>query len=121
MPLLRYRSGDRGRWAACRCGFPTPAIVVYGPLVAEAIAELEGANGSLELVVDHANHVDRLTLRVGAEPGRRLGTEAIAEKLFALYPEIKDDLRSQASELIIEEVENLRLGPKALRVRDLRR
>ncbi len=135
MPLLRYRTGDGGRWALCGCGSPVPAIVIegrlddtvvvaatnlYAPLVAEAVAELEGANGVLELLVDHVEHVDRLTLRVGVESGHGLETDVVAKSLFALYPDLEADFRAQAFELKVEAVENLHLGPKALRVRDLR-
>jgi len=136
MPLLRYRTGDRVRKAGCRCGIASPAIHVFGrlgdgivvaatnvhgPLIAEEVAGLEQSTGSLELLVDHVEGVDRMTLRVGTKAGTHLDPEAVERKLFSLYPALADDARAAAFQLSIEPVENMRLSPKPLRVRDLRR
>jgi len=135
IPLLRYRTGDRCRWATCKCGWRTPAIQflerlgdrlevaaanLFAPRIAEAVGELQGVTGSLEVIVDHVQHVDRLTLRIGVETPHALQTETVVDRLFALYPFLRENQRVSCFELNIELVENMRLSPKALRVRDLR-
>jgi phenylacetate-CoA ligase len=135
MPLLRYRTGDRVRWQPCRCGWVAPSIHVFGrfgdsivvaatnlhgPLIAEDIAAIDGTTGSVEIVVDHVDGVDRLTLRVGVQPGAAVERETVAQQLFAIYPALADDRRAEAFELTVELLEGFRLSPKPLRVRDLR-
>lgn len=135
MPLLRYRTGDRCRLVNCSCGWKTPAIYVRGrigdnlvvaatnidgPTVAEAVGGLEGVTGSLEMIVDHVEGIDRLTMRVGIEPQQSVDVGAVADRLFQAYPALRNDRQACAFELAIELVENLRLAPKSLRIRDLR-
>ena len=136
MPLLRYRSGDRGRWARCSCGSPVPAIVVEGriddtvvlaatnvrlPLVADEIARKPWSNGHLDVTIDHVDHVDRLTLRVGVEQGvAPPAADAVERVLLGLFPDLVGDRQARALELVIHAKEGLDLGDKSLRVRDLR-
>jgi len=135
MPLLRYRTGDRCRWVNCRCGWLAPAIRVAGRIgddvviaatnlhgvrIAESLSELDGVTGSVEVVVDHIDGVDQLSLRVGVEPEHRLRPDAVVQRLFAAYPALREDHRASAFEMSVELAENLRLAPKSLRVRDLR-
>jgi phenylacetate-CoA ligase len=135
MPLLRYRTGDRCRWVNCSCGWRAPAIRVAGRMgddvvvaatnlhgvrIAESLSELGGLTGSAEVIVDHVNGVDRLTLRVGVELECNVQADDVVKQLFAAYPALRDDHRASAFELSVELVESMRLSPKSLRVRDLR-
>jgi phenylacetate-CoA ligase len=135
MPLLRYRTGDRVSKKTCRCGWAAPAIHVHGrmgdelvvadsnlhgALVAQALAELEGMTGSVELIVDHVEHVDRLRVRAGIRAGQGPGSQAVMQKLFALYPDLEELWRARGYQLELELVDDLVFSPKPLRVRDLR-
>ena len=114
MPLVRYRSGDRARWAGCPCGLPLHSMQILGRLddmlvagdmnlhgqaIADQVAGLPGATGRVELALDKVALTDRLRLRV---EGHGLEAPAIQRALAEAYPELPDRLRHG---LLILEIE----------------
>jgi phenylacetate-CoA ligase len=136
MPLLRYRSGDLGSCVECGCGLPLRSFAIegrigdmfvagdlnlYGRRIAEALQQVAGATGVVEIVLDKADHVDRLTLRVERRAGQEVHPIPVREAVLAIYPELRTSLEVGALEMSIEPVERLDLGAKAYRVIDHRR
>jgi phenylacetate-CoA ligase len=136
MPLVRYRTRDLCRSAVCRCGWSVPAFRVlsrlndsvvvsgnniHGRVLADALREIESKATGLEIIVEHAGGVDRLTLRVGVAPDSLLQAEDVQRELFKIYPLMGGELRSGAYELAIDLQKTSALPSKFLRVRDLRR
>jgi phenylacetate-CoA ligase len=135
MPLIRYRTRDRVRRVVCRCGWNAPAFQViarvndstvvaanniHGPLVADAIAEVEPQLTGLEIVAEHVEGVDKLTMRVNVLPDSTLQVDDVRRQFFKIFPVMDHELRVGAYELMIELVRSHELPPKFLRVRDLR-
>jgi phenylacetate-CoA ligase len=78
-PVIRYVIGDRGRFAACGCGRPDPAILIEGPLapsvrvnghlvLAQELVDLALETGEVldaqVAVVETSGGSDRVELRV---------------------------------------------------------
>jgi phenylacetate-CoA ligase len=132
MPLVRYRSGDRARWADCPCWLPVRSIQLlgrtddmivagdmnlYGHVIADRIARMPAATGRIELVLDKVELTDRLRLRVeGADPN----PEQIRRALYDAYPEMPMNI--QNGNLILEIETGVDLGDqiKALHITDRR-
>lgn len=135
MPLLRYRTGDRCCWSSCPCGWQSACFHIYGRFsdgvliaainiraqrLAATIQEIEGATGTLEMIADHVDGVDRLTLRIGREPGSRLAAEDVKRKVLESRQILEAPYRVGAFEWKVELVDNEPLPHKFVRVRDLR-
>src|SRR5205807_775340 len=93
MPLVRYRSGDYGRWAKCPCGLPFRAVQLagrtddmfvagdmnlYGNVIANAVASVPGASGKVAIALDKVDLTDRLVLHV---EGKGIKPEAVQQAL----------------------------------------
>ncbi|MBI3298259.1 MAG: AMP-binding protein [Elusimicrobia bacterium] len=109
MPVIRYRTGDRGRWLGrpCPCGDPSPLFELLGRCddrvnvggahldlgdVSRAVAAVRGLSLFYQAVVDSPGGRDRLTLRV--ERGRGPApAEALAERLRAALMRSAFELR----------------------------
>jgi phenylacetate-CoA ligase len=132
MPLIRYRSGDRARWADCSCGLPVGTMQLlgrvddmlvagdmnlFGQVIADRITEVPGATGRVELALDKVELTDRL--RVWVE-GDGLDPEAIRRALYDAYPELPANI--QIGNLILEIETGVDLGDqiKALKIVDRR-
>ncbi len=135
MPLIRYRTRDRCRRVACRCGWDAPAFQVvsrmndsvvicanniHGPVIADGLSEIEPRLTGLEISADHVKGIDRLTLRIEVPPESSLREQEVQEKLFRVYPVLGDEYRVDAYELSIDIQRSPALPAKFLRVRDLR-
>jgi len=132
MPLLRYRSGDRGRWSKCPCGLPFRAIQLagrsddmvvvgdmnlYGNVIADVVGHIAGASGRIEIRVDKAELTDRMLLRVG---GSDLREEDVRRALFAAYPECATNVKNGNLVLAVETGADLGSQIKALKIVDTR-
>jgi phenylacetate-CoA ligase len=132
MPLIRYRSGDRGRWAECPCALPFLAVTIggrtddmlvagdmniYGQLLQESLSELKGASGKIHIEVDKADLTDRMTLQV---EGEGVSEDNVKEVLFHAYPELESSLTNGNLILKIEPNHPLADQRKALVIKDLR-
>jgi phenylacetate-CoA ligase len=132
MPLLRYRSGDLGRWANTQGWLPLSAVLLtgraddllmtggahlYGHVMVEAIARIPGASGRVEVRLDRVELTDRLVVRV---EGKSIEAEDVRQALFAEYPQMA--ARIASSMLILEIETDVKLGNqlKGLRVLDTR-
>jgi phenylacetate-CoA ligase len=135
MPLLRYRSGDLGAWAGCRCGLPLRAFTIegrvgdmfvagdlnlYGRRIAEALRQVPGASGRVEIVIDKVGDTDRVTLRVERVGGAEVREADVRAAILGIYPEMRASLDARVLEVRIEPVEQLNAGAKAYRVNDRR-
>lgn len=132
MPLLRYRSGDRGRWSKCPCGLPFQAIQIegrtddmfvvgdmnmYAGVIATAVERVAGATGRILLQLDRVETTDRLILRV---EGREINDHDVRRVLFAAYPEFPTNISNGNIHLEIQA--NVALGSqiKAFKIVDRR-
>lgn len=132
MPLVRYRSGDRGRWADCPCSLPFSAVQLagrtddmfvagdmnlYGNVIADAVAKVAGTSGRVVLRLDKAELTDRLTVRV---EGRGVNADDVRNALFTAYPELR--VNTANGNLILEIETDVDLGRqiKALKIVDSR-
>lgn len=133
MPLVRYRSGDRGRWADCPCPLPFNAVQLagrtddmfvagdmnlFGHVIADAVAKVAGTSGRIVLRLDKAELTDRLTVRV---EGRGVSADDVRNPLFAAYPELR--VNTANGNLILEIETDVDLGRqiKALKIEDTRK
>ncbi len=131
MPLLRYRSGDLGRWGHCDC-WPFPSIMLlgraddmfvagdmnfYGHVIAEAISRMEGATGRIAIHIDKVDLLDHVEIHV---EGCELTSEMVRNSLFLAYPEMKSSLNSRYMKLSIHIVSQLSDQIKSLRIVDSR-
>ena len=133
MPLVRYRSGDHGRWADCRCRLPFNAVQLagrtddmfvagdmnlYGNVIADAVAKVAGTSGRVVLRLDKVELTDRLTVRV---EGRGVNADDVRNALFAAYPELR--VNTANGNLILEIETDVDLGRqiKALKIVDGRK
>jgi phenylacetate-CoA ligase len=132
MPLLRYRSGDRGRWADCSCWLPFRAfrfigriddmvvagdMNLYGNVMAEAIADILGTSGRIEIRTDKEGLADRLLLRV---EGTGVSEQEVREVLFETYPVMRTNIANDILVLEIEVNADLRGQIKAVKILDRR-
>jgi phenylacetate-coenzyme A ligase PaaK-like adenylate-forming protein len=86
MPVIRYRTGDRGRWVAgaCPCGLAARRFELLGRCddrlnvggahldvgdVGRAVSQVRGLSLFYQTVADHSNGADRLTVRVERDGG----------------------------------------------------
>ncbi len=132
MPLVRYRSGDRARWADCPCWLPFRSIRLlgriddmlvagdmnlYGQVIAERIAQVPGATGRVELVLDKVGLTDRLRVRV---EGGDVNANVVRQALYDAYPELPTNV--QNGNLFLEVETGVDLGDqiKALKIVDQR-
>ena len=114
MPLIRYRSGDLGSWAACGCGNPLTAIRLHGraddmliagdmglyaAAIAAAAGQADGTDGRIQIQLSHVDLIDRMALRVA---GHDVDADAVRVALYALYPEMRDRVNSGSLLLEIE-------------------
>lgn len=132
MPLLRYRSGDRGRWSKCPCGLPFRAIQLagrsddmmvvgdmnlYGNVIADAVGKVVGASGRIEIRVDKLELTDRMVLRVEGGGARE---EDVRQALFSAYSELPTNVANGNLLLAVETDVNLGNQIKALKIVDTR-
>jgi phenylacetate-CoA ligase len=135
MPLVRYRSGDLGAWVDCGCGLPLRAFTIEGRIgdvfvagdlnlsgrrIAEALRQVPGTSGRVDIVVDRVDFVDRVTLRVERAPGTEIREADVRAALLGIYPEMQASLDARMLAVRIEPVERLDAGAKAYRVIDRR-
>ena len=132
MPLLRYRSGDRGRWSKCPCGLPFQAIQIEGRtddmfvvgdmnlfanVVATAVERITGATGRITIELDRVDTTDRLVVHV---EGKDVNEDAVRRALFAVYPEFPANISNGNALLEIQVNVALRSQIKAFKVVDRR-
>ena len=112
MPVIRYRTGDLGRWleGRCPCGHPAPRFVLLGRCddrinvggahvdagdVGRAIASVRGLSLAYQIVVS-ADGGERLTVKVERKVGGP-SPDALAKKLskalLAESEELGDSVR----------------------------
>lgn len=106
MPFLRYRSGDRGRWADCGCRLPFSAVNLLGRtddmiiagdmnlssrVIADAAAGVAGTTGRIAIELDKDNLTDKMVLSV---EGTDVKVEEVKQALFSVYPEIKANMEN---------------------------
>lgn len=133
MPLVRYRSGDRGRWADCPCRLPFNAVQLagrtddmfvagdmnlYGNVIADAASKVAGTSGRIALRLDKVELTDRLTVDV---EGRGVSADDVRNALFAAYPELRANAANGNLILEIETDVDLRRQIKALKIVDRRK
>lgn len=113
MPVIRYRTGDRGRWVGrpCPCGHPSPLFELLGRLddrvnvggahldvgdVGRAVASVRGLSLFYQIIVDLKDGRDRLSVRV--ERSRRGAPNAELEvRLAAALLRSSEELRDSVS------------------------
>lgn len=132
MPLVRYRMGDRARWSECHCYLPFGSILLggrtddmvvagdmnlYGQVIADAIGTVPGATGRVRLEFDKAELTDRL--RVNVE-GHDANAGEVRGKVFAAYPELRENTRNGNLILEIETGADLSGQIKAVKIVDRR-
>ncbi|MBI5596378.1 MAG: hypothetical protein HY928_09855 [Elusimicrobia bacterium] len=123
MPVIRYRTGDRGRWvgAPCPCGHPSPLFELLGRVddrvnvggahldagdAARAVASVAGLSPFFQLRIDAAGGKDTLLLRAERRSGARAGLEErLAAALLGHSEELRDAvargwLRAPAVEIL---------------------
>ncbi len=131
MPLLRYRSGDKARWAECGCWLPLRAVTIkgrtddmivagdmnlYGRVIADAISTVAGTTGRVALVVEKAGLADKLTVKVEGTPPQEL----LANMLLKAYPQLAVNTENGSLYLLIEVVSDLGQQIKDVKIIDLR-
>jgi len=134
MPLLRYRSGDLARWnreaghwlpfGSITLGGRLDDLIVvndlnlYGHILADAAGSAPGATGRMAILVDKADLVDRLTLRI---EGSGVRAEDVLQRLLAAYPELRQRIQNRGLVLEIEPDAQLGDQVKAVHLHDARR
>ncbi len=131
MPLLRYRSGDRARWAKCSCWLPLRSIKIkgrtddmivagdmnlYGRVIADAISTVSATTGRVLITVAKEGLNDKLSLTVEGTPEK----ESVQEALLTAYPELTINIRNGNMLLYIETTIDLGSQIKDVRIIDLR-
>lgn len=118
MPMLRFRTGDRGRWIKreCACGRNTPlfellgrvddvvrvgSVSVYPDTVADVLAQVAGASQLFQVVAEHDGARDRLTIRT-EYAGQSHGTHE--------YDSVRQDIYENLLTANLELAEALREG-----------
>ncbi|MDE2291264.1 MAG: phenylacetate--CoA ligase family protein, partial [Elusimicrobia bacterium] len=121
MPVVRYRTGDRGRWVpgACPCGHPTPRFELLGRVddrvnvggahldagdVGKAVAAVPGLGPVYQVVVERGERVtvraERARGPAAADLGGRLGAELLRRSLELRDSVARGWLRAPAVELV---------------------
>ncbi|HWR45160.1 phenylacetate--CoA ligase family protein [Sporomusa sp.] len=131
MPLVRYRSGDRARWAECGCWLPLRAVSIkgrtddmivagdmnlYGRVIADAIGKVSGTTGRVALLVEKAGLADKLTVKAEGTPDKEL----VKEALIAAYPQLAVNSENGSLCMAVEVVSELGSQIKNLKIMDLR-
>lgn len=131
MPLLRYRSGDRARWAECGCGLPlaTAKIIgrtdemmvvgdmnLYGWVIIKAISKVPGATGRIAIKLLKRGLTDQMVLRVEGD----VGTEDVRRALQEAYPELETNIANGNLILGIETGVDLGGQIKSIKILDER-
>lgn len=131
MPLIRYRSGDKARWAECNCWLPLKAINlqgrtddmivagdmnIYGRVIAEAVGKFPGTTGRVLLTVVKEGFTDKITITVEGHAAE----EEIQEALLSSYPELGENMKNGNLNLAIDIVNSLASQIKNVKVLDLR-
>lgn len=132
MPLIRYLSGDRARWADCPCWLPFRSIQLlgriddmivagdmnlFGRVIASQIAQIPEATGRVKLVLDKVELRDRLRVQV---EGPGVISEAIRQVLYDAYPELPANIQIGNIILEIETGVDLEDQIKGLKIVDQR-
>lgn len=132
MPLVRYRMGDRAGWSGCHCYLPFGSILLggrtddmvvagdmnlYGQVIADALATVADATGRVRLEFDKADLTDRLRVQI---EGERVSADEVRSKMFAAYPELRENTRNGNLILEIETGANLDGQIKAVKIVDRR-
>jgi phenylacetate-coenzyme A ligase PaaK-like adenylate-forming protein len=116
-PVIRYRIGDRGAWAACRCGSADTALRLLaredslvkfaGTLVSpqELVAVARAVPGVRAAQIALLAGPERLEVRVVADPG--VTEEAIRDRLLASQIDLRFGLRGNEGALGVRFVERL--------------
>lgn len=131
MPLIRYRSGDKARWANCGCWLPLTAMNlrgrtddmlvagdmnIYGRVIAEAVGTIPETTGRVLITAVKDGLTDKLIITVEGHAG----VEEIKEALLRAYPELGVNLKNGNLHLGIELVNSLDSQIKNVKVLDLR-
>jgi phenylacetate-CoA ligase len=131
MPLIRYRSGDRARWAKCSCWLPLRSIKIkgrtddmivagdmnlYGRVIADAVSTVSPTTGRVSLTVAKEGLNDKLTITVEGTPEKEL----VQEALLTAYPELTVNIRNGNLLLFIETTADLGSQIKDVKIIDLR-
>lgn len=131
MPLLRYRSGDRARWAECCCGLPLTAAKItgrlddmmvvgdmnlYGRVMVEAISKAPGATGRIAIKLLKNGLTDQMVLRVEGDAAM----EDVRRALREAYPEMETNIANGNLILEVETGANLGAQLKSLKILDER-
>jgi phenylacetate-coenzyme A ligase PaaK-like adenylate-forming protein len=99
MPILRYRTGDRGRWVRtpCACGRRTPlfellgrvddvvrvgSVSVYPDSIADVLAQVPGASQLFQIVAANDGTKDSLTIRTEYAGHNGTALEAVREGIY---------------------------------------
>lgn len=127
IPLLRYRSGDRGQWAECNCWLPLRAVAIkgrtddmvvagdmnlYGRVMAAAVGEVAGATGRIALILEKEGLRDRLTVQVEGNAQ----SKDVQQALLRAYPELAVNTANGNLALRIETGVTLSAQIKAVKV-----
>lgn len=132
MPLVRYRSGDKGAWAECSCWLPLQAVKIkgrtddmivagdmnlFGRVIAEAVGTVHGATGRIVVTVAKEDGLgDVLTVKAEGAPDKEL----VKKALWAAYPELAVNTKNGNLSLLIETVMELGSQIKDVKIIDLR-
>ncbi|MDF2633655.1 MAG: Phenylacetate--CoA ligase [Pelosinus sp.] len=131
MPLIRYRSGDKGCWAKCTCWLPLRAVKIkgrtddmivagdmnlYGRVISDAVSSVSGATGRVLLTVDKESLRDKLMIKVEG----KANPELVQKALLAVYPELALNTQNGNLSLNIETAIDLGSQIKDIRIIDLR-
>jgi phenylacetate-CoA ligase len=131
MPLIRYRSGDRARWAKCSCWLPLRSIKIkgrtddmivagdmnlYGRVIADAVSAVTATTGRVLLTVAKEGLNDKLTITVEGIPEKEL----VQEALLTAYPELTVNIKNGNLLLFIETTADLGSQIKDVKIIDLR-
>ncbi|WP_378956955.1 phenylacetate--CoA ligase family protein [Pelosinus sp. sgz500959] len=131
MPLVRYRSGDKARWAQCSCWLPLRAISIkgrtddmivagdmnlYGRVIADAVGKVSGTTGRIMLTVTKEGLTDKLMVKVEGGPDKELVEMAILK----VYPELVVNTKNGNLHFLVEAVNDLGSQIKDVKVVDLR-
>lgn len=131
MPLLRYRSGDRARWAECSCELPLVAAKIlgrtdkmmvvgdmnlYGRVILEAISKIPGATGRIAIRLLKNGLTDQMVLQVEGN----VKAEDVQLSLQEAYPELETNIANGNLILDIETSADLGTQIKAIKILDER-
>ncbi|TWH51954.1 phenylacetate--CoA ligase family protein [Sporomusa sp. KB1] len=131
MPLIRYRSGDKARWADCACWLPFKAINlkgrtddmivagdmnIYGRVIADEVGKIDGTTGRVLITVSREDLTDKISVMVEGY----VAEEKIQKAILSAYPELEKNMENGNLRLAIESVNSLASQIKDVKVLDLR-